>query len=399
MRNYEFVPEFSIPNSNFLIPQRALSSRSGGMTAISRRPVRNAALVCFFCGFAPFSLAQTESTKTGAGIYQSACAACHGADGKGAHHTSVGFQTRLGDFSNCAFATAEPDVDWISVVQLGGRARGLDQNMPAFGEALSAEEIVRVVAYVRGFCTRASWPTGNLNLPRALVTGKAFPDDEAVVTTTVPAQYTDRVGTRFEYERRLGPRSQFEVTVPFNVVKWPGGWNHGLGDIDLGFKQVVFHSARRGSIASGGLDITFPTGKETDGLGGRLLKAEPFMAMSQALPFNGFLHAQVGIEWPLNNEAALNEVFWRAAAGKTFTEPRGGRAWSPMIEVLAWRDLEFGERTRWDLMPELLVTLSRRQHVMASGGVRLPVSLRSRSRLVMASILWDWSQGSVFSGW
>jgi hypothetical protein len=37
--------------------------------------------------------------------------------------------------------------------------------------------------------------------------------------------------------------------------------------------------------------------------------------------------------------------------------------------------------------------------VMASCGVRLPLTLRSRSPAVMASLLWEWSQGSVFSGW
>jgi mono/diheme cytochrome c family protein len=367
------------------------------MTAISRRRVWTAALVVV--GSATIVSAQSGPSATGADIYRSACAACHGADGKGAARTTVGFETRLPDFSNCAFSTAEPDVDWISTVHLGGRVRGLDRNMPAFGDALSSGDIERVVAYVRGFCTSRSWPIGNLNLPRALVTEKAFPENEVLVTTNVPTQYTDRVETRFVYERRVGPLSQFEVTMPFNVVKWPGGWNRGLGDIDLGFKQVVVHNANTGSIVSGAVELTFPTGKETEGLGNRLLTIEPFGAFSQVLPFNAFLHAQVGMDVPLNNQAALNEVFWRAAVGKTFTEPRWGRTWSPIVELLGSRDLEFGERARWDLLPELLVTLSRRQHVMASCGVRVPLTLRSRSPAVMASLLWEWSQGSVFSGW
>jgi Cytochrome C oxidase, cbb3-type, subunit III len=368
------------------------------MTAISRRRVWTAALVVV--GSATFGFAQTGPLRNGADLYQSACAACHGADGSGAARTTVGFETRLPDFSDCAFSTAEPDVDWISTVHVGGRVRGLDRNMPAFGDALSSDEIERVVAYVRGFCTSRSWPIGNLNLPRALVTEKAFPENEVLITTTVPTQYTDRVGTRFTYERRVGPLSQFEVTMPFNVVKWPGGWNSGLGDIDLGFKQVVVHDANIGTIVSGGVELTFPTGKETEGLGNRLLTIEPFAVFSQSLPFNAFLHAQVGMDVPLNNQAALNEVFWRAAVGKTFTEPKWGRAWSPIVELLGSRDLgDFGERPKWDLLPELLVTLSRRQHVMASCGVRVPLSIRSRSRAVMASLLWEWSQGSMFSGW
>ena len=41
---------------------------------------------------------------------------------------------------------------------------------------------------MRGFCTRTSWPRGELNLPRALITDKAYPEDEAVITTTVNAR-------------------------------------------------------------------------------------------------------------------------------------------------------------------------------------------------------------------
>jgi hypothetical protein len=282
---------------------------------------------------------------------------------------------------------------------MGGPARGLNAAMPAFGEALSDQEIDRVIGYVRGFCASASWPSGNLNLPRALVTEKAFPENEAIVTTSALTRGADRIVTRLQYERRLGPRSQVEITVPITAVQWFDGWNRGLGDIDAGFTQVIAHSARRGSIVSGGVEMTFPTGKETEGLGARLLTIEPFGAFSQALPFNAFLHAQAGMTLPLNNQAALNDVFWRAAAGRTFVERRWGRAWSPIVELLGVRELEFGEPVLWDLVAELQLSLSRRQHVIASGGVRFPVSIRPRSPAVMASLQWEWSQGSVFSGW
>jgi hypothetical protein len=51
------------------------------------------------------------------------------------------------------------------VIHLGGRARSLDRRMPAFGDALSDEDIARLVAYLRGFCADTAWPRGNLNLP------------------------------------------------------------------------------------------------------------------------------------------------------------------------------------------------------------------------------------------
>src|SRR6185503_10597712 len=112
----------------------------------------------------------------------------------------------------------------------------------------------------RGFCSERRWPIGNLNLPRPLLTEKAFPEDEVVTVMTVPATDTNRVDTAIIYERRLGSRSQFELTVPFRFVKSLDTWNRGLGDVAVGVKHAFIASARRGSMLSGGAELTFPTG-------------------------------------------------------------------------------------------------------------------------------------------
>ena len=70
------------------------------------------------------------------------------------------------------------------MIHQGGPARGFDRMMPAFGDELTDEEIARVIEHIRGFCTERGWPHGDLNMPRALVTEKAYPENEAVVTTT-----------------------------------------------------------------------------------------------------------------------------------------------------------------------------------------------------------------------
>jgi hypothetical protein len=67
---------------------------------------------------------------------------------------------------DCAFTTPEADLDWSSVVHMGGRARALDRRMPAFGEALSGLEIDSVIHHLRSFCAEPSWPRGELNFPR-----------------------------------------------------------------------------------------------------------------------------------------------------------------------------------------------------------------------------------------
>ena len=57
--------------------------------------------------------------------------------------------------------------------------------MPAFGEVLTEAEILRALEHIYGFCDDDNWPRGELNLPRALVTEKAFPENETVLTTSV----------------------------------------------------------------------------------------------------------------------------------------------------------------------------------------------------------------------
>lgn len=333
-------------------------------------------------------------------LYQAACETCHGTDGKGAPRSVVGFDTPLPDFSDCSFATPEPDRDWMAVVHLGGPARALNRRMPAFGDALSDTEISSIIDYVRGFCRGRAWPSGNLNLPLPLITEKAFPENEVLVTTAVAARHPDFVETQFVYEQRIHARSQYELVVPYNVVRGTSRWPHGLGDIAVGFKHVLIASERSGSIVSGGSEITFPTGKEAEGLGRRLTIFEPFGTFGQHFPRAGFVHLQAGMELPLNIPAAPNEVFWRAAAGKSFVEASWGRAWTPMVELLGRRELEYGERARWELVPEMMASLSRRQHILLNAGLRMPLSSRgARTPTMMMSLRWDWSDGGFFSGW
>ena len=93
-------------------------------------------------------------------MYRAACATCHGPDGTGSPQSVVGFDAPLPDFTDCAFATGEPDPDWFAVVHEGGPVRGLDRHMPAFGDALSPEDIRLAVAHVRTFCTESGLAAG-----------------------------------------------------------------------------------------------------------------------------------------------------------------------------------------------------------------------------------------------
>lgn len=334
-------------------------------------------------------------------VYQAACAACHAADGRGAPQTVVGFDIPLPDFTDCSFATREPDADWFAIAHDGGPVRAFDRMMPAFGRALDADDIARSIEHIRGFCSDRAWPRGELNLPRPLVTEKAYPEDEAVVTATVDTAEASGVTQQFLYEKRLGARSQYEVMVPFVLRQSEtGAWQRGLGDLALALKHVLAHSLTRGSILSVTGEVVLPTGKEAQGLGKGVTVFEPFVTFGQLLPANGFLHVQAGAELPADREKAGREAFWRAALGKTYEQGRFGRAWSPMVEILGARELESGERAQWDIVPEVQVTISKRQHIMVAGGVRLPLTDRSiRDPQVITYFLWDWFDGGLRDGW
>jgi mono/diheme cytochrome c family protein len=338
----------------------------------------------------------------GKALYETACISCHGPDGRGAPRSAVGFDLDLPDFTDCRFSTPERDADWLGIIQNGGTLRGFDRKMPAFGDALTVEEITHIIGYLRDFCRDAAWPRGNLNLPRPLVTEKAFPENEAVVTTTFDRSGPGAVSNVFVYEHRIGSRSQYEVVVPFDLQKGEtGGWARGIGDIAVATKRALFHSMDHGSIVSGGAEVTFPTGKEDLGLGGGVTILESFVAYSQILPRDGFLHVHAGLEFPTNRDRASNEGYLRTAAGWTFTQNGGtGRAWSPMMELLAARPFEARAKTGWDIVPQMQVTLSKRGHIMASGGLQIPVNEREgRGKKLLVYLLWDWFDGGLFSGW
>jgi mono/diheme cytochrome c family protein len=359
---------------------------------------------CISSVAAPTAKAESQTSlapRAGRALYELACAACHGPDGRGAAPSVVGFDTPIPDFTECSFATPEPDADWMAVMHDGGPARAFDRRMPAFGGALTDVELQQILDYTRTLCTNAAWPRGELNLPRALVTEKAFPENEAVLTTTIGTSGTGHVGNEFLYEQRLGARSQFEIVVPLLLQDGNGGgWQRGLGDVAFAVKHALFHNLDRGNIFSVVGEVVLPTGKESVGLGKGVTIFEPFVAFGQILPADGFLQLQTGMELPADSARAVREAFWRAAVGKTFTEGRFGRAWSPMVELLAARDLEDGATTQWDLVPQMQVTLNRRQHIMINAGLRFPLNARTgRSTQLITYFLWDWFDGGLRDGW
>jgi hypothetical protein len=279
--------------------------------------------------------------------------------------------------------------------------------MPAFAEALTVEQIERVMAHVRSLCGDDRWPRGELNFPRALLTEKAFPEDEWVVEAGADLEGSGAADAAYVYERRFGPRSMFEVVIPYGWAEVPdagGGpgamdWVSGFGDVVLGLKHAAYHDARAGRIFSLGAEVILPTGDETKGLGADGTKAEAFLSFGQAFPSDAFIQAQLGAEVPLY-AGAENEAFGRVAAGRTWSTGQWGRAWTPMVELQAKRDLEGGAPLALDIVPQIQVSLNTRQHVLANIGLLVPATeTTGRSVRLLAYVLLDWFDGGFFEGW
>jgi mono/diheme cytochrome c family protein len=343
-----------------------------------------------------------QELQSGSEVYQAACIACHAADGRGHAQSLVGFSVPLPDFTDCLFATVEAAEGWEAVVHEGGPVRALDRHMPAFGGALSDREIRLVVAHVRTFCVgHRRWPLGDLNFPKALVTEKAFPENESLLTTQFLTGPAHAISNAIIHERRLGPRTMVEFNIPFDARQTDGGrWRYGLGDVAVAVKRDLFHSNERGTIVSGGQEVVLPTGKEALGLGSGVTTFETFAALGQALPDQGFVQFHGGIGLPTKPDLVPQAAFWRVALGKTFIEGGFHRTWSPLVEVLAAREFGAGARVEWDVVPQMQVSLSKRRHILFNAGVQVPVRARDgRHPQVLTYFLWDWYEGGLLDGW
>ncbi|MBO0726199.1 MAG: cytochrome c, partial [Blastocatellia bacterium] len=373
-----------------------------GVRRLTRLALTSAVLIVFAIHTTIFSQAikqRSHNVENGERIYKSGCITCHGGDGRGAPQTLTEFERpdTFPDFTRCDQTTPESNSAWKAMIVNGGPSRGFSEIMPAFGKLLTSDEIDDVIAYLRTFCHNNHWARGELNLPRALVTEKAFPEDEVVISSAVNARGAPGVTTDVIHEQRFGMHNQIEVDVPLQFQDQAHTWYGGVGDITLGLKREMWSSLRTGSILSLFGGVIVPSGNRSRGFGTGTTTFETYTAFDQLFPTNTFVQAQVGAELPRRTDIAPQTVYWRTALGQSIAADHGlGRLWSPMVEFVADRDLVTGAKTNWDIVPQMQVTLSRRQHIRANLGYRRPLTnTAGRQSQVVFYLLWDWADGKL----
>jgi mono/diheme cytochrome c family protein len=363
-------------------------------------------MACLAGGLHAQATGATKSTlklDTGEDIYKSGCIACHGPDGKGTPEAIAGFErpATFPDFSDCPTTTPEPDVQWRAQITNGGPARAFSQIMPSFKDMLTQEQINMVLQYLRSLCTEKSWPMGNLNFPRAFVTEKAFPEDEAVIASAFNVRGAPGGNVTAFYEKRIGPSAMVEAQVPYVVTHDAAGTHSSFGNIALGYKRKLWSSDARGAIFSAGGEIAVPTGNSSIGTGGESTVFELFTAFGKTLPKDSFAQVHTGFELPIHPDKTPRAYYLHTAIGKTFATEKGlGRRWSPMAEFIYDRDLVKGAFNNWDVIPQVQIPISKRMHILASVGLRLPVNnTAGRDRQLVFYVLWDYVDGGLKDGW
>ncbi len=326
-------------------------------------------------------------------LYATACALCHGRDGAG--NPEWESAVRPVSFADCA-TTAEPAEQWETIVKKGGPVRGLSSVMPAFGEAFTDDEIGAVVTYLRTFCPRAdAYPPGDLNFRRLLVTGKAFPEEELVLAVAHrPHRSTRETELVASYEKRVGPRFQYEITAPFRAQA-SGGDGRGVADVEVEAKQVLHFDLRRAEILSAGLGLALPTGSESKGLGTGTAVFSPFLAYGKGWG-RTLLQAKVEARVAADADRADREIEYAIGASRAL----GQRtiAWTPAVELAG----TWNTRTRqhdYAAVIEASKPLNKLGHVIASLGVVLPIRPREDRYRIQAYLLWDFGDGPFWQGW
>lgn len=320
--------------------------------ALERR--RASWLASFLAGvFGCTVLAAGESSlikhvEGGKAIYEAACAACHGAAGQGALQQVPGLKLpkTFPEFNDCSQSTPEYTRDYEATIRYGGPARGFSQIMPAFDEVLSAQQIAQVIRYLRSLCREPGWPIGELNVPRALVTEKAFPESEVAFTSTVNTRGVRGITNEIDYEQTFGKRDQLEIALPYDWAETAGGGlTGGLGDVGVGDKHVVFSRLdassavpayeATGRILSIEAELMLATGNQARGRGGGEPSLNLFVAYDELMPHQLFVETQAGMDVPRHTEYGPRTAYVRATLGTSVGQgPSGwvdyGHRWSSL---------------------------------------------------------------------
>ncbi len=102
-------------------------------------------------GFAAEAKAKKPNIAEGKKTFQTYCAACHGAAGKGDGAAAAALNPKPRNFTDTALISKEPKARMHNVIAEGGQKNGLSPMMASWKKTLKPEQIDNVLAYVLTF--------------------------------------------------------------------------------------------------------------------------------------------------------------------------------------------------------------------------------------------------------
>ncbi len=321
-------------------------------------------------------------------VYDSYCTSCHGVGGQLDPSSPVvqGLGVTPADFSDPLFNSREPAADWHMVIQYGGYALGLAEQMPPQGEALSDEQVDDVTGYLKSLVDTSRYPPGEMNLMLPIRTKKAFPEDEVVYV----GRYTNQEGDNaykqvLEIEKRIGRAGQGIL----ELVHESEGSISELAEVEVGYKQALSFSSSH--ILSAAAVVAIPVEAEGDG------ELQTFLAFGKALSPSWIFQSSLKLKFPF--EGASDGEAELAGIAHYIHSPWPRRVF-PALEVVASKPFRSANGDlEWAAMPQVRIGLTRGGHVALNLGVEFPLTGQSWDRRYYMTLLWDFADGSFFQGW
>ena len=219
----------------------------------------------------------TGDPARGRVVFQQSCFLCHGSDAKGTGYLADSLPVQPANLTSCRITSEDPVEMIEGVVRHGGAWAGLSPAMPAWEGTLSDQQIADVASYVKTLCADSDWVPGELNLPRPLITEKAFPEQEAILGARFGRNGQKVTELFADLEYRLHGRTAIEVVPRYLWMRGTGGSESGIGDTSIAVRHVVAWNPVQLWLATIGLEVSLPTGSKSRGLGTGEVVFEPFV--------------------------------------------------------------------------------------------------------------------------
>jgi len=334
--------------------------------------------------------------QRGAEIFQTNCATCHGV--AGAPDPDSALVKSLGvmpaNFADTLFNSREPASTWKMVITHGGPAMGFSDMMPAFGAALTEQDIDNVLAYIKTLGGEHDYPDGSLNLFLPTRTKKAYPEDEWVWKQRYTEQDGDNAWKNtLEYEFRIGQRAQgvFEVT---HEIK---GSEQDFGHFEPGMKYVLKHDTDAGFILTGAAQVGVPLNRDAH------WEFLPYLAFGKVLSEKFTLQGSGRLVLDLEDSDHSKAEF---ASIVHYVHSDYGRAVFPGLEVVGEVPFERGSgpdrsaAVQWSIIPQARIGLNKRGNIALNTGIELPLNDDYRyDWRAYVYFIWDYADGGLFEGW